>query len=62
MTPTGFRAQQAIADLRRVAHDVVSLCDSVIYSQEGEASRAMRALPARIQVKPRHNIVYFCAE
>jgi hypothetical protein len=50
MTPAGSPALQAITDLRRVAADVVALCDAAIYAQEGEASRAMRVLPARIRV------------
>jgi hypothetical protein len=49
MTPAGFSALQAIADLRRTAAAVVALCDVVLYAQEGEAARAVRVLPARVR-------------
>jgi hypothetical protein len=44
-----WRLLNAVTDVRKTAADVVTLCDLIIYGNQGQVRIAQRRLPARLR-------------
>jgi hypothetical protein len=44
-----WRLLNAVADVRKTAADVTTLCDLIVYGNPGQARAAQRLLPAKLR-------------